>query len=82
MKKKKWTVDQEKKIGSVVEFIKKYLRLEPSENLVSAFIKKIDYYFNSNLLTKILLKLAYKRRTFKQWILLKKYMLDKTLIFQ
>ncbi|EEB13330.1 conserved hypothetical protein [Pediculus humanus corporis] len=33
MKKKKWSVDNEKKIGSVVEFIKKYLRLEPSENL-------------------------------------------------
>lgn len=35
MKKRKWAVEAEKKIGSVMEFIKKYLRLDPSENLVS-----------------------------------------------
>ncbi|KAK6623859.1 hypothetical protein RUM44_010715 [Polyplax serrata] len=34
MKQKKWTVDQEKKVGSVVEFIKKYLGLDSTENLV------------------------------------------------
>ncbi|KAG5889007.1 hypothetical protein JTB14_033937 [Gonioctena quinquepunctata] len=33
MKKKKWTVDSDKKIGWIVEFIKKYLRLEPNEKL-------------------------------------------------
>ncbi|KAJ8982349.1 hypothetical protein NQ317_013099 [Molorchus minor] len=33
MKKKKWTVDCDKKIGWIIEFIKKYLKLEPSEKL-------------------------------------------------
>ena len=34
MKKKKWAVDGEKPIGWVAEFIKKYIKLEPSESLV------------------------------------------------
>ncbi|KAJ8956178.1 hypothetical protein NQ318_020729 [Aromia moschata] len=33
MKKKKWTVDNDKKIGWIIEFIKKYLKLEPNEKL-------------------------------------------------
>ncbi|XP_034247477.1 autophagy protein 12-like [Thrips palmi] len=33
MKQKKWTVEKDKKIGSIIEFIKKYLKLEPSESL-------------------------------------------------
>ncbi|XP_018570387.1 autophagy protein 12-like [Anoplophora glabripennis] len=33
MKKKKWTVDSDKKIGWIVEFIKKYLKLETNEKL-------------------------------------------------
>ncbi|KAF4525231.1 hypothetical protein B566_EDAN014006 [Ephemera danica] len=33
MKKKKWAVDQDKKIGWIIEFIKKYLKLDSSENL-------------------------------------------------
>lgn len=35
MKKKKWAVDAEKPIGWIVEFVKKYLKLEPEEKLVS-----------------------------------------------
>lgn len=35
MKKKKWTVDSDKKIGWIIEFIKKYLKLEANEKLVS-----------------------------------------------
>lgn len=35
MKKKKWAVDAEKQIGWIVEFVKKYLKLEPDEKLVS-----------------------------------------------
>jgi hypothetical protein len=34
MKKKKWAVDPEKKIGWIIEFMKKYLKLEHSERLV------------------------------------------------
>jgi ubiquitin-like protein ATG12 len=34
MKKKKWAVDPEKKIGWIMEFMKKYLKLEHSERLV------------------------------------------------
>lgn len=34
MKKKKWAVDPEKQIGWVMEFVKKYLKLEPEEKLV------------------------------------------------
>lgn len=37
MKTKKWTVDKDKKIGWIIEFIKKYLKLEKSESLVSKF---------------------------------------------
>lgn len=33
MKKKKWTVDSDKPIGWIIEFIKKYLKLEPNEKL-------------------------------------------------
>ncbi|CAG4950280.1 unnamed protein product [Parnassius apollo] len=33
MKKKKWAVDAEKPIGWVMEFVKKYLKLEPEEKL-------------------------------------------------
>ncbi|XP_012262369.2 autophagy protein 12-like [Athalia rosae] len=33
MKKKKWTVNQDQHIGWISEFIKKYLKLEPSERL-------------------------------------------------
>ncbi|KAM3960605.1 autophagy-related 12 [Aphomia sociella] len=33
MKKKKWAVDAEKQIGWIMEFVKKYLRLEPEEKL-------------------------------------------------
>lgn len=45
MKKKKWAVDQEKKVGSVIEFIKKYLRFDPSENLVCTFIFQLNDFF-------------------------------------
>lgn len=34
MKKKKWAVDQTKKIGWIIEFIRKYLKCEPAESLV------------------------------------------------
>ncbi|KPJ12406.1 Ubiquitin-like protein ATG12 [Papilio machaon] len=33
MKKKKWAVDAEKPIGWIIEFVKKYLKLEPDEKL-------------------------------------------------
>ena len=33
MKTKKWAVDKDKKIGWIIEFIKKYLKLEKSESL-------------------------------------------------
>jgi hypothetical protein len=34
MKKKKWAVDPERKIGWITEFMKKYLKLDRSEYLV------------------------------------------------
>lgn len=37
MKKKKWAVDANKQIGWIMEFIKKYLKLEAEEKLVSIF---------------------------------------------
>ncbi|XP_026293605.1 autophagy protein 12-like [Frankliniella occidentalis] len=33
MKTKKWALDKDKKIGWIIDFIKKYLKLEPSESL-------------------------------------------------
>lgn len=35
MKKRKWTVDQEKQISWIIRFIHKYLKLEPEEKLVN-----------------------------------------------
>lgn len=37
MKRKKWTVSQDQHIGWISEFIKKYLKLDPSERLVRNF---------------------------------------------
>jgi hypothetical protein len=34
MKKKKWAVDPDRKIGWIIEFMKKYLKLDRSEQLV------------------------------------------------
>ena len=36
MKKRKWTVERAKKISSVIEFVRKYLKFEPHESLVSS----------------------------------------------
>ena len=35
MKKRRWTVEPNKKIGGVVQFMKKYLKYDASESLVS-----------------------------------------------
>lgn len=34
MKKKKWAVEGEKRVGWVADFIRKYLKLDPSDSLV------------------------------------------------
>nr|CAD7428828.1 unnamed protein product [Timema monikensis] len=36
MKKKKWAVDPDKPIGWIIEFIRKYLKLDPADSLPSA----------------------------------------------
>jgi len=36
MKKRKWTVERTKKISSVIDFVRKYLKFEPQESLVSS----------------------------------------------
>jgi hypothetical protein len=41
MKKKKWAVDPERKIGWIIEFMKKYLKLDRSEHLVRFKIRVI-----------------------------------------
>lgn len=41
MKKKKWAVDAEKPIGWIMEFVKKYLKLEADEKLVCFYINSI-----------------------------------------
>ncbi|KAL1505397.1 hypothetical protein ABEB36_004971 [Hypothenemus hampei] len=38
MKTKKWTVDSDKPIGWIIEFVKKYLKLETNEKLVNILI--------------------------------------------
>lgn len=40
MKKKKWAVDVEKSIGWIMEFVRKYLKLEPDEKLVTLTFNK------------------------------------------
>jgi len=34
MKKRKWTVERTKKISSVIDFVRKYLKFEPQDSLV------------------------------------------------
>jgi len=36
MKKRKWTVERTKKISSVIDFVRKYLKFEPQDSLVSS----------------------------------------------
>lgn len=38
MKKKKWAVEGEKPVGWVAEFIRRYLKLEASDSLVSKWL--------------------------------------------
>ena len=47
MKKKKWAVDAEKPIGWIMEFVKKYLKLEADEKLV----QYNNIYLFKNILT-------------------------------
>lgn len=35
VKKKKWLVEQDRTIGSVLNFFRRYLKLDPAESLVS-----------------------------------------------
>ena len=35
MKKKKWAVDKNKQVSYLIDFIKKYIKCDPSESLVS-----------------------------------------------
>lgn len=35
MKQKKWTVEADRNVGSIIIFIKRYLKLDSSESLVS-----------------------------------------------
>ena len=44
MKKKKWAVDGEKSVGSVAMFVKKYIKLDPSESLVRYKEKFLRFY--------------------------------------
>ena len=38
MVKKKWVVDGSKQVSYIIEFIRKYIKCEPQESLVSAFL--------------------------------------------
>lgn len=38
MKKKKWTVDPDKTVAWVITFIRRYLKLEANESLVSWYV--------------------------------------------
>lgn len=42
MKQKKWAVEADKQLGSIISFIKKYLKLEPEEQLVRIHAIYID----------------------------------------
>lgn len=39
MRKRRWAVEPDRKIGCIMEFMKKYLKLDRSENLVRFKIK-------------------------------------------
>ena len=39
MKKKKWAVDPNKKVGWIIDFIRKYIKCDASESLVSILYK-------------------------------------------
>ena len=43
MKKKKWAVEGDKAVGWVAEFIRKYLKLDPSESLVGMKVNQCGF---------------------------------------
>ena len=38
MVKKKWVVDGSKQVSYIIEFIRKYIKCEPQDSLVSSFL--------------------------------------------
>ncbi|KAF5282012.1 hypothetical protein FQA39_LY00536 [Lamprigera yunnana] len=47
MKRRRWAVDADKPLGWIVEFVKKYLKLEPQERVVRFFnIPTLSIAFN------------------------------------
>lgn len=51
MKKKKWAVDAEKPIGWIMEFVKKYLKLEADEKLVGIWLWYYEFSFKNHKLS-------------------------------
>ena len=43
MKKRKWAVDKKKKIGWVIEFIKRYIKCEPHESVVGCLLHSLIF---------------------------------------
>jgi len=37
MKKRKWTVERTKKISSIIDFVRRYLKFEQQDSLVSSY---------------------------------------------
>lgn len=58
MKKKKWTVDGDKPISWIAEFMKRYMKLEPHEKLVSCALQTVI------ITTKRLFQFLYVNQTF------------------
>ena len=42
MKKKKWSVERTKRISWILEFIKKYIKMPPSESMVTILIMQLS----------------------------------------
>lgn len=55
MKKQRWAVPADRKIAGIIDFIRKYLKLEPTESLVNiTYVNKYLYiYFEYNGSVKI-----------------------------
>ena len=41
MKKKKWAVDRNKKVSYISDFIKRFIKMQPSESLVSCLVSPL-----------------------------------------
>lgn len=55
MKTRKWAVEPHRTVGSIVEFVKKYLKMDAKDSLVGSLLYIYLLYFFSELVVTMML---------------------------